>query len=158
MLTLTSSVYWKCTARRPKQGKDDTLENPMGLFASVFSSVEERLCWRRDFSLLTQTHPRLINTPLPYSNLTQQKVTPKQHQAGKPRLLLAATGHQGSATLNPRELQQRFWLLPNIVLGETIFRNESTIEKTGYLPPVARVSTFGSHHCCMCLTQQDPDI
>lgn len=60
--------------------------------------------------------------------------------------------------MNPRELWQCFRLLPNVVLGETVFRSESTTEKTGYLPPVATGSLCESHHCCVCLAQQDPDV
>lgn len=126
----------------------------MGLFASVFPSVEKRLCWRGVFTLLTQTHPRPTDTPLPIrkcKNLNNQNPTPKQHHIVKPRLLLAAT-------LTPRERQQCFWLLRNIVLGKAIFRSWSTTEKTGYLPPVVRRSLCESHHCCVCLTQQDPDV
>lgn len=56
-----------CVTGSPQPGTESKakhsmmLEKTLGLFAPVFPSIEERLCWRRDFTLLTQTHPRPIN-------------------------------------------------------------------------------------------------
>lgn len=90
--------------------------------------------WRSFFgegtSFCWQTHHRLTNIPLPCRNLNHQKNHSKAMSAEKPRLVLAASEHRGSATLNPRELWQCSWLLPSFGLGETLFKSESTTGKT----------------------------
>lgn len=96
-----------CVTGSPQPGTESKakhsmmLEKTLGLFAPVFPSIEERLCWRRDFTLLTQTHPRPINKT-PQTKTKTKKTTPKQCQRGKLKLLLATTRHYSNASLNPR--------------------------------------------------------